>query len=61
MSGPGVPKFISGEEVEKLLDHRELLDRLEIAFGNYSMGPDGGVVQPVRLVVPVEKHHGLVT
>ncbi|ELT92131.1 hypothetical protein CAPTEDRAFT_141157 [Capitella teleta] len=52
------PKYISGEEVEKLLDLKELLTSIETGLGNYSKGKDGGVVQPVRLVVPIEKHHG---
>ena len=52
------PKFIPAEEVEKYLDPKELLTVIETAFGNYSMGPDGGVVQPVRTVINVEKHKG---
>ena len=52
------PKFIPAEDVEKLLDKNDLLERLEVALGNYSRGTDGGVVQPVRTVVPVDKHRG---
>jgi len=52
------PKFICAEEVEKHLDAKELLTVIETAFGNYSMGPDGGVIQPVRTVINVEKHKG---
>lgn len=58
MASTEVPKFISGEQVNKLLDWTDLLSRIESALGNYSKGKDGGVVQPVRLVVPIEKHHG---
>lgn len=50
--------FISSEQVESLLNWKELLGRLEKALENFSLGEDGGVVQPVRSVVPVEKHHG---
>ena len=53
-----LPKIISGEEVENLLKPSELLDAIETALGNFSLGEDGGVVQPMRSVVPVDKHHG---
>merc|ERR550532_2695333 len=53
-----VPKFIGAEDVDKLLDQNELLEKMEVALGNFSQGKDGGVVQPVRLVLPVDKHKG---
>lgn len=53
-------KIISAEEVDDLLNPTELLDAIETALGNFSLGEDGGVVQPVRSVVPVDKHHGSV-
>lgn len=51
-------KIISADEVESLLNPTELLDAIETALGNFSLGEDGGVVQPVRSIVPVDKHHG---
>jgi len=54
------PKFISKEDVAKLLNPRILLDRLEDALGKMSLGKDGGVEQPMRSAVSVEKHHGCV-
>lgn len=53
------PVFIGSEEVEKYL-HRAslLLPALEAALGNFSAGAAGGVVQPVRAVVPVRPHGG---
>lgn len=57
--GSAPPVFIGCEEVEKHL-HRAslLLPALEAALGNFSAGAAGGVVQPVRAVVPVRPHGG---
>lgn len=52
------PKYIGREEVMKLLDSAELLLELESALGKFSSGKDGGVQQPLRSVINVEKHHG---
>ena len=54
------PKFIGKEEVGKLLNPRILLDRLEGALGKMTLGKDGGVEQPMRSAVSVEKHRGYV-
>jgi len=54
------PKFVGKDEVSKLLNPRVLLDRLENALGKMSLGKDGGVEQPMRSVVSVEKHRGCV-
>ena len=51
-------KLISAAEVRQLLNPKVLLERLEQALGNFSLGTEGGVVQPVRTVVPVNRHHG---
>nr|QWX94539.1 crytallin mu [Platynereis dumerilii] len=50
--------FIDEHEVERLLDKRDLLVAMETAFGHFSEGPSGGVVQPVRTMVPVQDHGG---
>ncbi|XP_054068131.1 ketimine reductase mu-crystallin isoform X2 [Rissa tridactyla] len=57
--GSTPPVFIGAEEVEKHL-HRAslLLPALEAALANFSAGAAGGVVQPVRTVVPVHRHGG---
>ena len=52
------PKILTFDEVNSLLNQRELLGLIENALGNYSRREDGGVVQPVRTVLPVEPHHG---
>ena len=52
------PMYISAEKVDELLDWRELLNSLEVAMGNFSRGGEGGIVQPVRSVVPVTDHKG---
>ncbi|KAI5756840.1 CRYM protein [Gulo gulo luscus] len=53
------PAFLSAAEVQKHLRSSSLLiPPLEAALANFSSGPDGGVMQPVRTVVPVAKHRG---
>lgn len=68
MPGPGskaggemrrAPAFLSADEVQDHLRSSSLLiPPLEIALANFSRGSDGGVMQPVRTVVPVAKHRG---
>uniref|UniRef100_A0A8C3YE10 Ketimine reductase mu-crystallin n=1 Tax=Catagonus wagneri TaxID=51154 RepID=A0A8C3YE10_9CETA len=54
-----VPAFLSAEDVRAhLRSSSVLIPLLEAALANFSSGPDGGVVQPVRAVVPVAKHRG---
>lgn len=57
--GSTPPVFIGAEEVEKHL-HRAslLLPALEAALANFSAGAAGGVVQPVRTVLPVPRYGG---
>lgn len=50
--------IVGKEEVIKLLNTQDLLINLESAFGRLSDGKDGGVEQPMRSVVSIEKHHG---
>ncbi|XP_049999202.1 ketimine reductase mu-crystallin [Alexandromys fortis] len=53
------PAFLSADEVQDHLRSSSLLiPPLEIALANFSRGSDGGVMQPVRTVVPVAKHRG---
>ncbi|EHB13203.1 Mu-crystallin-like protein [Heterocephalus glaber] len=53
------PAFLSSAEVQGHLRSSSLLiPPLEVALANFSSGPDGGVVQPVRTMVPVSKHRG---
>ncbi|XP_020821078.1 ketimine reductase mu-crystallin [Phascolarctos cinereus] len=55
----GTPAFLSAAEVERYLSSSSLLlPPLEKALANFSSGSEGGVVQPVRTVVPVAKHRG---
>uniref|UniRef100_A0A0G2K568 Ketimine reductase mu-crystallin n=1 Tax=Rattus norvegicus TaxID=10116 RepID=A0A0G2K568_RAT len=50
---------LSADEVQDHLRSSSLLiPPLEAALANFSKGPDGGVMQPVRTVVPVAKHRG---
>ncbi|XP_051048782.1 ketimine reductase mu-crystallin [Phodopus roborovskii] len=53
------PAFLNAAEVQDHLRSSSLLiPPLETALANFSSGPDGGVMQPVRTVVPVAKHRG---
>ncbi|KYO30619.1 ketimine reductase mu-crystallin [Alligator mississippiensis] len=53
------PLFLGAAEVERLLQRAsDLVAPLETALANFSRGPAGGVVQPVRTVVPVPEHGG---
>ncbi|XP_053132368.1 ketimine reductase mu-crystallin isoform X2 [Hemicordylus capensis] len=53
------PVFLPAGEVERCLPRASLLlPPLEAALANFSRGPEGGVVQPVRTVVPIQKHGG---
>ncbi len=48
--------LIDSEDVERCLEFQALFDALEAAFAEFSKGADGGIVQPVRTVVSVDKH-----
>ena len=50
--------FISSQEVEGVLHYQDLVPAIEQALGDFSRGKEGGVVQPLRLNVPVKKQDG---
>uniref|UniRef100_A0A8C8RAJ7 Ketimine reductase mu-crystallin n=1 Tax=Pelusios castaneus TaxID=367368 RepID=A0A8C8RAJ7_9SAUR len=51
--------FLASEAVERHFPRASLLiPSLEAALANFSSGAEGGVVQPVRTVVPVQKYNG---
>ncbi|KAM4025957.1 ketimine reductase mu-crystallin isoform 2-T2 [Anomaloglossus baeobatrachus] len=52
------PVFLGPDIVEKYLVYSTLIPLLEKALINYSSGKEGGVVQPIRTIVPVAKHRG---
>ncbi|XP_035518136.1 ketimine reductase mu-crystallin [Morone saxatilis] len=56
MAGP--PVIIWKNEVEQLLQYRELIPRLEQALGKFSRRDSAEVIQPVRTTVPLQKHSG---
>ena len=58
MAAANQPKFIGRDEVCKLLKPKELLENIEIALGKFSQGRDGGIEQPSRAVINVEKYKG---
>lgn len=57
MAGP--PVLLWEDEVKSLLHHRDLLPRLEDALGKFSRGDPADLVQPVRSMLPLHKHNGI--
>ncbi|CAI9537261.1 unnamed protein product [Staurois parvus] len=53
------PVFLVADVVvENYLDYPTLIPLLERALINFSSGTGGGVVQPIRTIVPVAKYRG---
>ncbi|XP_048351290.1 ketimine reductase mu-crystallin isoform X2 [Sphaerodactylus townsendi] len=53
------PLLLGAEAVEEHFPPAALLiPALEAALANFSRGPEGGVAQPVRTVVPIQKYNG---
>ena len=50
--------FLTEKDVRSLLSMKELVPLMEQALGKFSGGANGGIVQPVRSVVPVQEHEG---
>ena len=50
--------YIPGEMVKELVQMPELIEEMGKGLEWFSAGHEGGVVQPVRSVVPVDKHAG---
>ncbi|XP_022105048.1 ketimine reductase mu-crystallin-like [Acanthaster planci] len=54
---PFIP-FISSREVDNVLKYEDLIPVIEHALADFSRGKEGGVVQPLRTVCPVEDRNG---
>ena len=52
------PEYIDYARIKEVLTFEELLPVIERAFVDFSDRENGGVVQPVRSMVPVAKHSG---
>lgn len=50
--------YISGDEVRQLVSMSDLIEEVSRGLQWFSAGEEGGVIQPVRSVVPVEKYSG---
>lgn len=50
--------YISGDEVRQLVSISDLIEEVSRGLQWFSAGEEGGVIQPVRSVVPVEKYSG---
>ena len=59
MSDSGAPPFISAAEVDRLVSLKDVIQAVGEALMQFSAGEEkGGVVQPVRTVVPVKDQGG---
>ncbi len=59
MSASGGPPYISAAEVARLVTLKDVIQVVGDALMQFSAGEEkGGVVQPVRTVVPVKDHEG---
>ncbi|XP_075422100.1 ketimine reductase mu-crystallin isoform X2 [Ascaphus truei] len=52
------PVFIGSDVVKKSLNFSTLIPLLERALALFSSGSEGGIIQPVRTIVPVAKYNG---
>ena len=52
------PEYISASQVRQVLRYEDLIPTIEKSFVNFSDRESGGIVQPVRLQVPVKEHRG---
>ncbi|XP_027033460.1 ketimine reductase mu-crystallin [Tachysurus fulvidraco] len=52
------PVFLTDDVVARFLRYDELIPRLEEVLGKFSLSDSTEVVQPVRCVVPINKHNG---
>ena len=52
------PEYISAARVKQVLRYEDLIPAIEKSFVNFSDRESGGVIQPVKLPVPVKKHSG---
>ena len=59
MSGSEAPPFISAADIDRLVTLKDVIQAVGDALMQFSAGEEkGGVVQPVRTVVPVKDHGG---
>ncbi len=54
------PEWFSGKDVQKYLTYEDLIPIIEGALASFSQGHAGGVLQPVRISMGIEKHNGWV-
>eukprot|EP00118_Oscarella_pearsei_P013292 m.104896 g.104896 ORF g.104896 m.104896 type:complete len:313 (+) comp37215_c0_seq27:564-1502(+) len=53
-----LPLYIPASKVKELLHLEDLIPKIETALVNFSDKAAGGVIQPVRTVIPIEQHGG---
>ncbi|XP_076856164.1 ketimine reductase mu-crystallin [Brachyhypopomus gauderio] len=52
------PLFLNDDVIATLLTYEDLVPRLEVVLGKFSRHDRSEVVQPVRLLVPIQTHNG---
>ncbi|XP_077980815.1 ketimine reductase mu-crystallin-like [Glandiceps talaboti] len=55
-----LPKYITAEAVKKVLKMSDLIPVIERGMGEFSKHEAGGVIQPVRAVIPVKEADGFI-
>lgn len=50
--------FLSADDVRAVLRYDDLIPAMEMALARFSDRENGGVVQPVRSIIPVNKYNG---
>ncbi|KAJ7375667.1 hypothetical protein OS493_039715 [Desmophyllum pertusum] len=51
--------ILGASQVQHVLRYKELIPEIEKSFVNFSDRKNGGIIQPVRLKVPVKEHSGI--
>ncbi|XP_065109715.1 ketimine reductase mu-crystallin [Paramisgurnus dabryanus] len=52
------PVLLGRDELERLITFEDLIPKLESAMGKFSKRDSSEIIQPVRSVVPIQKHNG---
>ena len=60
MAHCGGPLYISGQRVKELVGIKDVFEVVEKGLVAFSSGANGGVIQPVRSVIPISDHSGCV-
>ena len=51
-------RFITAEEISKVLEYKDLIPTIEMALKDYSEGKGNRIVQPSKTLIDVKEHNG---